>query len=269
MKAQLKRAARKVLKTAAVAIDPVLGSLPGPRILIYHQVGVDYGREMEVSTASFMQQLDWIDRNGEVVDLATAIDRRGESNADKLFVLTFDDGFVDLHRNAYPLLKERGLPFTLYLTTNPIEAGEPLDARYGAALPLTWDQVNEMAGTGLMTVGAHTHTHPDLRSLSPAEIETELETSNRLIEDRTGIRPRHFTYPWGWWSGEADRLVRDRYTTATLGAGPGIVAETDTFLINRIPVQRSDSSFTIGSKLAHGAPLENRIRRRVVGYDGP
>ena len=80
-------------------------------------------------------------------------------------MLTFDDGFEDVYHNAFPLMKERGLPFTLYLTTNPIETGEPLDPRYPEAKPLTWDQINEMAGTGLVTIGAHTHTHPDLQNL--------------------------------------------------------------------------------------------------------
>ena len=32
-------------------------------------------------------------------------------------VLTFDDGFADVHDHAWPLLRERGLPFTIYLTT--------------------------------------------------------------------------------------------------------------------------------------------------------
>ena len=46
--------------------------------------------------------------HGEIVDLETAIERRGEPDADKLFVLTFDDGFEDVYHNAFPLLKERG-----------------------------------------------------------------------------------------------------------------------------------------------------------------
>ena len=45
--------AKRILKVAAKSvfalIDPLFGPFPGPRILIYHQVGVNFGREMEVS----------------------------------------------------------------------------------------------------------------------------------------------------------------------------------------------------------------------------
>ena len=81
-------------------------------------------------------------------------------------VLTFDDGFEDVYDNAFPLLRERGIPFVLYLSTLPIETGEPLNLHYPEARPLMWDQINEMIDSGLVTVGAHTHTHPDLRTLA-------------------------------------------------------------------------------------------------------
>ena len=155
MRRRVKRLARVTLKAVAAAVDPLFGPLPGPRILIYHQVGGNSGREMEVSTRTFGKQLDWMQTNGEIVDLETAIGRRGEPDAAKLFVLTFDDGFEDVYHNAFPLMKERGIPFTLYLTTRPIETGEPLDPRYPDARPFTWDQVNEMAATDLATIGAH------------------------------------------------------------------------------------------------------------------
>lgn len=263
------RSGRLAVKALAIAVDPLFGRLLGPRILIYHQVGVELGREMEVSTEAFTRQLDWMQQHGEVVDLETALDRSGESGAERLFVLTFDDGFEDVYRNAFPLLQERELPFTLYLTTNPIETGEPLASGYPEAKPLTWTQVNEMHDTGLATVGAHTHSHPDLRGLSIAEISKELDTSNRLIEVSTGVVPQHFTYPWGWWSEAADQLVRDRYKTATLGAGTAIGPASDRVRLNRIPVQKSDGSRLFGRKFSSGAPLENRVRRYVAKYDGP
>lgn len=269
MKPQLMRAGLLAAKALSIAIDPLLGRVPGPRILIYHQVGTDLGREMEVKTAAFIRQLDWLQTHGEIIDLESALRRSSEPDAARLFVLTFDDGFADVYHNAFPALQMRELPFTLYLTSRPIETGEPLDPGYPEALPLTWDQVGEMVDTGLVTVGAHTHSHPDLRRLRSSEVGEELDTSNRLIEERTGVRPRHFTYPWGWWSRDADLLVRDRYDTATLGAGAGILPQSDRLQLNRVPVQRSDGSLFFSRKCSGGAPLENRIRRFVTKYDGP
>ena len=96
MKDQLKRTARVALKAISAAVDPLFGPFLGPRILLYHQLGVNHGREMEVSTEAFTKQLDWMRANGEIVDIETAIEARGNADADRLFVVTFDDGFEDV-----------------------------------------------------------------------------------------------------------------------------------------------------------------------------
>jgi peptidoglycan/xylan/chitin deacetylase (PgdA/CDA1 family) len=248
------------VKTVATVIDPLFGPLPGPRILIYHQVGVNFGREMEVSTETFTKQLDWIQEHGEIVDLETAIERWTEPGAEKLFVLTFDDGFEDMYHNAFPLMKEQGIPFTLYLTTRPIETGEPLDPMYSDARPFTWDQVNEMAATGLATLGAHTHTHPDLRKATTSQISEELDTSDMLILERTGVAPKHFTYPWGWSSETADPFVQERYESSTIGGTTRKTQTAQPHLVSRLPVQRSDSAPFFSLRMKRGLRLEEGIR---------
>ncbi len=257
-----KRLVRVAAKAGFAAADPLFGRFPGPRVLVYHEVGVDFGREMEISSDRFRRQLDWMQSHGEIVGLEEAIERRGEKGADRLFVLTFDDGFDDVYENAYPLLRERGLPFTLYLTTYPIETGEPLDPRYPGARPLAWDHINDMVGSGLVTLGAHTHTHARLTTATPEMVVEELDTSNRLIQERTGVAPRHFTYPWGWWSEVADPLVRERYESATLGGGGAFTASTDLYRIPRIPVQKSDGMLFFRRKLLSGLRLEGAVRYR-------
>ncbi len=232
----------------------------GPRILIYHQVGVDLGREMEVPTATFERQLDWLLATGEIVSLETALEQRAEPAARRLAVLTFDDGFADVYENAFPILQSRGMPFTLYLTTRPIESRQPLDGRYPQAGPLTWDQINIMTDSGLATLGAHTHTHPDLRQLDAESIAAELDESNELIERRTGVRPQHFTYPWGWWAEAADPLVRDRYLTSTVGGRHRRAATEDTHRVPRLPVQLSDGFAFFRRRVTGGLRAEEAVR---------
>ena len=262
------RAAKQAVKLAAAAGDKVVGPLRGPRILIYHQVGAGTGLEMEVTTDDFRRQLDWLGENGEVVDLETAVSSRSLPRSSRMFVLTFDDGYADMYHHAFPLLRERGLAFTLYLTSGPIETRKPL-REDGRAEPLTWDQVGEMAEQGRVTIGAHTHTHPDLRSIDEAEVAEEVTVSNRLIEDRLGVEPRHFTYPWGYWSPQADRVVRSAYETATLGSGKAVTGATDPLLLNRVPVQLSDGITFFRHRMVGGLRLEDRVRRLVRGYRGP
>jgi len=269
MSSQLKRATRVALKGLAALVDPMFGPLRGPRILIYHQVGTNLGREMEVSAKVFANQLEWMRSYGQIVDLETAVAHRGDDRADTLFVLTFDDGFQDVYDNAFPLMEKMGIPFTLYLTTRPIESGNVLDSRHPDARPLTWDQVNEMVDTGLVTLGAHTHTHIDMRFASPEIVAEELDISNDLIRENTGLTPRHFTYPWGWWSEVADPLVRDRYETATVGSTSSITPESDLMTLGRLPVQTSDGITWFRRRAGRGLRLENFVRRRRAGYSGP
>lgn len=263
-----KELARRAGKAVFAAADPFLGAFPGPRILIYHQVGAGLGRQMEVTERAFAAQMAWLADRYRVVDLETALARRGDPDADRLVVLTFDDGYDDLHRLGYPVLRRHGFPFTLYLTTHPVETGEPLTPG-GGAEPLRWHQVEDMAASGLMTLGAHTHRHPDLRTMGRDEIEDDLGTADALIADRAGIEPRHFTYPWGYWSASAHEVVARRYVSATVGSGAPVTAGTDLLTVNRIPVQLADGVAFFKRKLRTGLRLEDRLRRRLSGYDGP
>ncbi len=151
------------------------------------------------------------------------------------------------------------------MTTDPVESQRPLTPG-GKADPLTWAQINEMLDSGLMTLGAHTHEHLDFRSIGAAQIESEVGQSNDLIVSRTGVTPRHFAYPWGYWSEEGDAAVRGAYVSATLGSGPPVHASTDPFLLNRVPVQLSDGMLFFKRKMTTGMRLEDRLRRKLSGY---
>lgn len=261
-------AIRRLAKSAFVAFDRLVPAPPGPRLLIYHQVGVGLGRQMEVTEDDFDRQLDWLAEHRRVVDLSTAIEQWAGSDADRLVVLTFDDGFADVHATAFPRLLERGWPFTLYLTTQPIESGEPLAGVAGAP-PLTWEQVEDMAASGLATIGAHTHTHADLRYRSFAEIEEELATSDDIIESRVGERPQHFAYPWGYWSEAAEPIVSARYASATVGTRLDRPVMPSRWQLPRFPVQLSDGFRHFPDRLGGGLVAEEWVRRRLRGYQGP
>ena len=160
-----------------------------------------------------------------------------------------------------------GAPFVLYLTTKAIQGGRGRDPR-GRDQPLSWGQIAEMRDYGA-TIGAHTHSHPDMRNLSADQVEKELALSDSLIQQRLDVRPEHFCYPYGFWSQQADGPVRNRYRTATLGGGGPLLSETDFHLINRVPVQLSDGRFFFVRKMRTGLVNEERVRRTLSGYRGP
>jgi peptidoglycan/xylan/chitin deacetylase (PgdA/CDA1 family) len=257
---------RKAAKSVFAAADLFLGAWPGPRFLIYHQIGCGSGRQMDLSPEMFRRQLEWLLSNGRIVGLGDALYGADDPDSHRRFVLTFDDGYADFYENAFPLLRDRAIPFTLYLTTGHIETGELL---HPGDRPLNWDQVGEMLGTGLVTLGAHTHTHPDLRGMPVDQVADEIGESNRLIELRIGQVPLHFAYPKGYWDGGAETVIRRHYATAVVGAGPPVTQNTDPHRIARVAVQRSDGQFFFRRKMARGMRMEERVRSLVKGYQNP
>lgn len=238
----------------------------GPRILIYHQVGTSHGHQMEVTTEAFAAQLSWLAREREVVDLDTALRRWQEPGSERLVVLTFDDGYRDVYTTAFPMLVDHGMPFVLYISTSLV--GSP-DEVEGEDTPLDWPDIAAMNDSGLLTVGAHTHSHPDLRSLGADEIAAELEKSDSIIFDRLGVQARHFAYPYGFWSESADGVVRERYDTAVLGGSPNPSPNPEPHLLHRYPVQLSDGFTWFRQRMVGGFRLEEAVRKRIKSYDGP
>jgi peptidoglycan/xylan/chitin deacetylase (PgdA/CDA1 family) len=64
-------------------------------------------------------------------------------------------------------------------------------------LALSWNQVIELSKEELVSIGAHTVTHPALNKLSLEEAKDEILNSKSLLENKTGIPIEHFSYPFG------------------------------------------------------------------------
>lgn len=252
---------RQAAKALFAAADTVLPSPLGPRILIYHQVGAGTGKQTDLALSDFKWQVDWLVENREIVDLETAIRRWHEPGSERLVLVTFDDGYRDTFETAFPILSRRGIPFTLYVSTEMVGSSD--------GVSLTWDQIGTMLESGLLTIGSHTHTHADLRRLGREAILEEMGEADDVIQRHLGLEPAHFAYPWGYWSETADPIVRERYESAALGAASRAVASLDPHLLHRFPVQLSDGKRWFRTRLNGGLVVEEKVRRRLRGYRGP
>jgi len=255
---------RSLTKPVFAALDRILRPPRGPRLLIYHQVGAGGGRQTDVTLEDFQWQIDWLAENRKVVELESALSHWDSPESEKLAVLTFDDGYLDTFTTAFPVLNAHGLPFTIYIATSFIGDDSSCHDR------LTWGQLSEMLASGLVTVGAHTDSHADLRTLEEDQVADEIRRSNELIESRLGVRPRHFAYPWGYWGSTADEIVRREYASAALGSARVRTSPAfDLHQLHRFPVQLSDGRRWFVKRLVGGLLVEEELRRRIRGYRGP
>jgi len=233
----------------------------GASLLIYHRIGGGTPDELDLPTAAFARQLDALEGH-DVVALDTALDRLDEGDTRPTVVLTFDDGFDDVHANAWPLLRERGLPFTVYLASGFV--GETMvwegsTAKGRAGRGMTWEQLGELVASGLCTVGNHTHGHVRPEVLG----EAELDRCTEAVEDHLGVTPRHFTYPWGIPVPPMEDALRARFRSASTGRLGRNVPETDRMRLARVPVRQSDPIEFFGAKLSGGLGPERAYATAV------
>lgn len=96
----------------------------GLLILMYHSVGKPnmLGPALRVSVENFSAQLDYLSRHFNVVSLENAAEllRRGAALPENAVALTFDDGFRDNYEIAFPMLKARRLPATVFVAAEPV-----------------------------------------------------------------------------------------------------------------------------------------------------
>lgn len=250
------------------ALSAVAGSGPanGATLLIYHRTGGGTTQELDLPTAAFERQMDLLAAH-DVVSLDTALDRLDAGDTRPCFVLTFDDGFADVHANAWPLLRERRVPFTVYLATGFVGKEmlwEGSTARGSVGRGLTWPQLEEMVGSGLCTVGNHTHGHVRPQALT----EAELDACSESIQLNLGFTPRHFTYPWGVPVPAKEEALRARFRSASTGELGRNLPSTDRMRLRRVPVRRSDPDAFFAAKLTGGLGPERAYAGMVAAAKG-
>lgn len=273
--------ALRTMKTVAAVGDRVRPPADGVVVLIYHRVGGGSGTEVDLSPEAFDEQMAWLAGTGRVVSLDAAVDLLeppadgasstsgapagdgpGAAPVDDPIVVTFDDGTADLAEVAAPILERHAVPATVYLATKFIDEGIAFP---DDGTPLSWAAARDMAATGLVTFGSHTHGHLLLDRLPPQQAVDELDRSRHLIEDQLGAPAHHFAYPKAVGaSPEVEPLVRERYRSAALGGNrPNPYGRTDVHRLSRTAVQVSDGNEYFVRKARGGMALEDSIRRAV------
>jgi poly-beta-1,6-N-acetyl-D-glucosamine N-deacetylase len=163
-------------------------------VIMYHDIVPQKKVFFDVTPKEFENQLQSIQQKGltpiSANDLLIHL-RTGLPLPQKPILLTFDDGYLGHYTHVYPLLKKYQYPALFSIYTNK------LDKKIGRP-GITWDQLREMAANPLVTIAAHSVTHPkDLTQLSDEQLEAEVRDSKQILEARLGTEIHFFTYPEG------------------------------------------------------------------------
>lgn len=176
-------------------------------ILTYHYIAnnpnsKDKARDnLSVPPDKFEAQMQYLSQNGYTpvtLDTLYGIFNGQASIAGKPVVLTFDDGYTDFYTNAFPILRRFGFHAVSFISTGLV----------GGSYYMNWNQIKEIAATGLVTFESHTVSHSYLPGLSYATALKELIDSKNVIQANTGYPVNFISYPGGSTNGSVQALAR-------------------------------------------------------------
>ncbi len=170
-------------------------------VLFYHRIADDAGNPCTISNRMFVRQMDWLQQRFDLVSLAEAQRRlAGTHNPRPAVSITFDDGYAANCDEALPMLIERRIPCTYFVSSRCVLDGIPFphDVASGSqAYPNTVEQLRAMAAAGV-EIGSHTRTHADLGRLhNPRELYDEVVAAGQELQQMLGRPVRYFAFPYG------------------------------------------------------------------------
>jgi peptidoglycan/xylan/chitin deacetylase (PgdA/CDA1 family) len=153
--------------------------------------------------------------------------------------VTFDDGFDDVLRVAAPVLAERGVPFSVYVTTSFL----------GRPGYLTEAGLRELAAAPGVTIGAHGVTHAVLTRCDDDTLRHELAGARAQLADLVGRDVEELAYPHGVVDGRVRAAAADAGYARAVTSRYGVnTATTDPLLLRRVEVVTADRARDVVAK---------------------
>lgn len=125
---------------------------------------------------------------------------------DNPIVVTFDDGYLSNYEIAYPILKELGIPATIFVVTDTVGAvageGKVNNSHF------TWEQAREMEDSGLIEIQSHTVNHMRMTGLDHDGMVRQLRKSKYDVERNLGRECDMIAYPYGDYNEEIKTAAR-------------------------------------------------------------
>jgi hypothetical protein len=174
-------------------------------VLVYHRFGPVVHDSMTVRTPTFRTQLEYLkEHKYPVVPLKTLVNHllgKGPAPPAHSVVITIDDGHASVFAEALPLVREYRVPVTLFIYPSAIS---------NASYAMKWDQLAELARTGLFDIQSHTYWHPNFktekRRLSPeayrAFVTVQFNKPRAVLRDKLGVDANTLAWPFGIYDDE-------------------------------------------------------------------
>jgi peptidoglycan/xylan/chitin deacetylase (PgdA/CDA1 family) len=232
----------------------------GVRILGYHSIG-HLPHTLAVRPDAFRAQMEAVAASGATpISLAAALELLDAGPvAGRHVCVTFDDGYRDNLTVAAPILRELGIPATVFVATGAVDGTAPFYWFDEPPPALSWDECRELASDPLFDVQPHTRTHPWLPQVSEERARDEIAGSRADLEAR-GFPATTFCYPGGLYGERERRLVQEAGYAAAVTTDQGVnTGAGDPHVLRRTLVFLEDGLADFALKLAGALDRPSRL----------
>jgi len=170
-----------------------------------------------------------------------------ENKGQRKILFTVDDGLSSFYQNAWPILKKKKIPFILFVNTREV----------GSYNYMNWEQILELYKDENVEIGNHSHSHEYLVEENPETIKKDIVKSIRIFEDKLGKSSKFFSYPFGEYSLEFKKIIKDLGFKYAFGQHSGVIDETkDLWELPRFPINEKYGEIKRFSTLMKTLPLK-------------
>ena len=170
-----------------------------------------------------------------------------ENKGERKILFTVDDGLMSFYKNAWPILKKKKIPFILFVNTREV----------GSYNYMNWEQILELHEDENVEIGNHSHSHEYLVEESPEVIKKDIVKSIKIFEEKLGHNSEFFSYPFGEYSSEFKKIIKDLGFKYAFGQHSGVIDETkDLWELPRFPINEKYGEIKRFSTLMKTLPLK-------------
>lgn len=199
---------------------------------------------------------------GEILDHL----EQGTALPDRSVAITIDDAYLSVYTEAWPRLKKAGLPFTVFVSTQAVDAKLK---NY-----MSWDQIRELKADGI-TIGHHTVSHSHMAALPADRLMREVEDASKRYQDELGMVPDIFAYPYGEYGTEVQRIVAKAGFRAAFGQQSGVLySGADRFALPRFAMSENYGGLgrfqlavnALPLRVTDVLPLDNKLSQNPPNF---
>lgn len=198
-------------------------------IFTYHHIGDELATSGNLDKNQFEAQIREL-KTGHynVLPLPRVVEalKAGDKLPDPTVAITFDGAHRNTLHYAAPLLIKAGLPFTIFIATDTLDAE--------TSESLRWDEIRRLMRSNLVTVGLHPASYQKLYTKDQTEIARQLNKALARFRKELGQEARLFAYPFGEFSLAYKQIVERQGFMAAFGQQSGVAyAGADMFALPR------------------------------------